>query len=288
MPDGSSVLEAIATKADRLSPSQRRLARYIVENSTDVAFATITTLAHASGVSEATIVRFAIALGFAGYPGLQKRIQAEVRRDLVGTDRRRTADAAPPSTHPLDAVIAQEQQNIRHLLQSFDARAFDAAVSRLASACQILIIGARASASLANHLWFALDKARWPVAKATHVDTSLFETIDRLPTGSAVVVIGFPRYLADLVAVLTAAKAAGQQTITITDSPLSALTGDVTLAAPADSASFVAFQAAPLMLINALIEALVARDPAATTAALAAFETHAAARGYFHQEGRKP
>jgi DNA-binding MurR/RpiR family transcriptional regulator len=68
----------------------------------------------------------------------------------------------------------------------------------------------------------------------------------------------------------------------VTDSPLSVLHGDIGLHAPAESASFVAFHAAPLILLNALVEAVAAVDRAATLRALEDFEAVADSGAYFH------
>jgi DNA-binding MurR/RpiR family transcriptional regulator len=79
----------------------------------------------------------------------------------------------------------------------------------------------------------------------------------------------------------TIAKERGARTIVVTDSPFSALRGDVGLHAPAESASFVAFHAAPLILINTLIDAVARANPERAAEALAAFESLAERERYF-------
>ena len=54
-----------------LTPAARTVARLILEDPATVAKSTITELSAASGTSEATIVRTARLLGFAGYPQLR-------------------------------------------------------------------------------------------------------------------------------------------------------------------------------------------------------------------------
>ena len=68
------------------------------------------------------------------------------------------------------------------------------------------------------------------------------------------------------------AKGRGLATLTITDSAFSPLRGRISLYAPAESASFVAFHCAPLVLINALVHELSIADERKTVAALNRFE----------------
>jgi len=72
-------------------------------------------------------------------------------------------------------------------------------------------------------------------------------------------------------------------TIAVTDSAFSALRGDVSLYAPAESASFVAFHGAPMVLINALLHELSLGERDATLKALDRFEEVAEQRQFFQK-----
>jgi DNA-binding MurR/RpiR family transcriptional regulator len=60
--------------------------------------------------------------------------------------------------------------------------------------------------------------------------------------------------------VLEFARSRRLATLTVTDSTFSPLRGQVSLYAPAESASFVAFHCAPLVLLNALVHELSVAD----------------------------
>jgi DNA-binding MurR/RpiR family transcriptional regulator len=267
-------------RAASLSASHQRLARHIASHYQTVAFSTAAELARACEVSEATVVRFANALGFSGYPALQKEIRRIVRADLKGTDRFRLAEARDGSG-ALDRTVAKELENIRHLQDRFDAQALHDAAQALRKARHILVAGARATAPLAFHLWFALDKLGLPATRALGADSEGFDRLGRMARGDCLLVIGFPRYLRGLRALLDFAATRSITRIVVTDSPFSPLRGEIGLHAPAESASFVAFHAAPLMLLNALVEEVAAADRAATLRALQDFEAVAEAAAYF-------
>ena len=68
-----------AEKIDRsfagMSKGQKAIALYIMQHSDKAAFMTAGALGEMAGVSESTVVRFAGALGYRGYPELQKALK---------------------------------------------------------------------------------------------------------------------------------------------------------------------------------------------------------------------
>jgi DNA-binding MurR/RpiR family transcriptional regulator len=282
MPAEAPLLKRLKEGADTFSRNQRMLARYVLRNYESVAFATVSQLAEESGVSEATIVRFAQALDFSGYPEFQKEVRRLLRADLRGVERFKLgAELKAGQETPLDAVVAAERENISALYESFDAKSFTAAVRMLRRASQVMVVGTRSTASLAQHLWFALDKIDIDAKRVTSITSETYDQLSRMDRNGCVVVIGFPRYLREQVKLLEYAKARKLATLTITDSTFSLLQGDVTLHAPAESASFVAFHCAPLILINALVNEVSVADSTGTLEALKRFEAVAEQQRYF-------
>ena len=68
----TDILTILQEKADTFSKGQRTIARYITESYDKAAFMTANRLGKTVGVSESTVVRFAVDLGFDGYPSMQK------------------------------------------------------------------------------------------------------------------------------------------------------------------------------------------------------------------------
>ena len=56
----------------KFSKGQKKLADYIRKNYDKAAFLTAAKMGEVVGVSESTVVRFATALGYKGYPGISK------------------------------------------------------------------------------------------------------------------------------------------------------------------------------------------------------------------------
>jgi DNA-binding MurR/RpiR family transcriptional regulator len=272
----------LGDKVQGLSLSQKALGRFIIRNYHRIAFMTIRQLAKASGLSEATIVRFVTALGFKGYPAFQKEIRIIVRAELKGPDRFKSTEETPGKTRTLLQTIAEKEiENISHLQETVRRDDVEQAVRALDRADDIVIVGTRSTAPLAYHFSFGLAKLGKRVARITAITTETYDLINRLDRHALVVVIGFPRYLKELMDFLLFAKDKKLKTLTITDSPFSPLLGDIRLFSAAESASFMGFHGAPMVLINTLIAELSMLNNEKTLKELDRFEKIAKLRNYF-------
>ena len=64
------IIAILNEKEPTFSKGQKRIARYITEAYDKAAFMTANRLGKTVGVSESTVVRFAVDLGFDGYPSM--------------------------------------------------------------------------------------------------------------------------------------------------------------------------------------------------------------------------
>lgn len=94
--EGSDLLVRLNKNYKTLSKGQKQLAAYITENYDRAAFITASKMGRIVGVSESTVVRFAYALGYDGYPELQKSLQELIRNKLTSVQRiQLTGDLQP-------------------------------------------------------------------------------------------------------------------------------------------------------------------------------------------------
>ena len=82
MENNQDLMKLIQSKFPKLSKGQKLIAEYILNNYDKAAFMTAAKLGINVGVSESTVVRFAIELGFSGYPKLQKSLQELIKNIL--------------------------------------------------------------------------------------------------------------------------------------------------------------------------------------------------------------
>lgn len=257
MENAQELIQRLNHSGKKLSKSHRRIAECIVTHYDKAAFMTASRLGEYVGVSESTVVRFAAALGYEGYPQLQKALQELIRHRLTASQRfEMTTDM--DHTQVLSKVMKADIQNIRSTLDELDLNTFEEVVERFLESKQIYILGLRSSAPIAQFFGHYLGFIFPNVQVVTSGISDVFEQLSRIGEDDLLVGISFPRYTSRTIEAMELARKKGASLVAITDGPLSPLhaAADLCLMAKSDMASFVDSMAAPLSLINALIVAL--------------------------------
>ena len=257
MENAQELIQRLNHSGKKLSKSHRRIAECIVTHYDKAAFMTASRLGEYVGVSESTVVRFAAALGYEGYPQLQKALQEVIRHRLTASQRfEMTTDM--DHTQVLSKVMKADIQNIRSTLDEIDISSFERAIDMILQARQIYVMGLRSSAPIAEFFVHYLKFIFSNVRVVTSGVSDVFEQLSRIGEGDLLIGISFPRYASRSIEAMDFARKQGASLIAITDGPLSPLhsTADICLMAKSDMSSFVDSFAAPLSLINALIVAL--------------------------------
>lgn len=255
----SDLLTKIKEMMPSFSKGQRLIAKFILEQYDKAAFMTAFKLGSSVGVSESTVVRFAVELGYEGYPQLQKALQEFIRNKLTAIQRMEIATNRIGNAHVLNSVMMSDIEKIRITLEAQDKDTFEATVDRLLSARSIYILGIRSSYALASFLsfYFGLIFENVHLVNVSSV-SEMFEQIMRIGKDDVIIGISFPRYSKRTTRALSFAKDRGASVVALTDSRLSPLAkyADHLLIARSEMASFVDSLVAPLSLINALIVAV--------------------------------
>ena len=257
MQNAGDMMERLNHSGRRLSKSHRRIAAYITDHYDKAVFMTAARLGECVGVSESTVVRFASALGYEGYPQLQRSLQELVSHRLTANQRfERVTEIDPRNV--LSTVLKSDMQNLHNTLEELDPSVFENVVSRILSARSVYVIGLRSAAPLAqflvNYLRYMFDHVRLVSGGAADGPAEMLE----LHESDVLIGISFPRYSARTVEVMRFARHCGAQVVAVTDGPMSPLceVADACLTARTDMASFVDSLAAPISVINALPVAL--------------------------------
>ncbi|MBQ9300946.1 MAG: MurR/RpiR family transcriptional regulator [Clostridia bacterium] len=241
----------------KLSKSHRRIAEYIAQYYDKAVYMTASRLGEMVGVSESTVVRFAVAMGYEGYPQLQQSLQELVRHRLTATQRFEMSSEISEGS-VLTTVLKADMQNIRSTIEGIDEKAFEDAVRVISDARRLYILGLRSAAPLAEFTGYYLHYVLDDVRVAAAASTDVFEAISRVKKDDVLLAISFPRYSSRTIEAMNFARTRGAQVIGITDGPMSPLheSADICLSVRTDMASFVDSMAAPMSVINALIVAL--------------------------------
>ena len=241
------------------SKGQRQIARYIIDHYEKAAYMTASKLGAAVNISESTVVRFAIELGFDGYPEFQRAMQDIIRNRLTSFQRIEVTNHLIGDGDVLEKVLNSDAEKIKHTAECIDHAAFDAAVDKLIGAKRIYILGVRSSEALAGFLNYSLRMV-FDNVQLIHATSGseVFEQLVNIGPNDVLFAISFPRYSKRVVTAVEFAHRAGADVVALTDSvksPIAAL-ADQLLTAQSDMASFVDSLVAPLSVINALIVAI--------------------------------
>lgn len=260
--NSKDLMKLIQHKFTRLSKGQKLIAEFILNNYDKAAFMTAAKLGESVGVSESTVVRFAIELGFTGYPKLQKALQELIKNKLTTVQRLELSNDYISGGFALKGVLKADMENIRVTLEKINYNAFETVIQDIFEAKRIYIIGLRSSTALAEFLGFYLNVILQNVKNVGYGISDIFEQMINVGEGDLVIGIGFPRYAARTIDALEFAQNRGAKVVAITDSLLSPLASkaDATLIAQSNMASFVDSLVAPLSVINALIIAVGMRE----------------------------
>ena len=259
---GKDLMKLIQIRFQRLSKGQKLIAEFILKNYDKAAFMTAAKLGISVGVSESTVVRFAIELGFSGYPKLQKALQELIKNKLTTVQRLELSNDYISNEDALKGVLKADMENIRSTLEKINPLIFEEVLNSVFKAQNIYIIGLRSSTVIAEFLGFYLNIILKNVRVVSYGISDIFEQMINLHEGDLIIGIGFPRYATKTIDALDFAKNRGADVVAITDSLLSPLAtkADYTLIAQSNMASFVDSLVAPLSVINALIIAVGMRE----------------------------
>jgi len=250
-----NVFQHIAENITQLSKSHKKIANYILKNANTVPFFNVAELATKAEVSEATVVRFATALEYSGYPELQKHMQTSIQEQLTTSERlKMSSNVYDDKEQAIYDIFNDDINNIKSTMENLDIKAFHNAATALLNAKKVYISANRSTASLGIFLHYYLN-----IILENSEILGSFEIIPEqlydLDKDDVVIGISFARYSSSTINTIAFAKEMGASTIAITDNLLSPLLphADITLTAASNMPSFIDSFTAPLSLINALI-----------------------------------
>ncbi len=258
----NDILSVLQERATTFSKGQRAIARYITESYDKAAFMTASKLGRTVGVSESTVVRFAVELGYDGYPTMQKAMQEMVLNRLTSVQRIEVANDRIGDQDILSLVLQSDMEQLRKTVSSVDRKDFSAAVNAILDARRIYVLGVRSASALASFLGYYLNLMFEDVHTITASGTGqVLEKLISAGPDDVVIAFSYPRYSTSTVTGASFCHSKGAKIVGMTDSRTSPLgqTSDFVLQTKSDMASLVDSLVAPLSVVNALVVALAAR-----------------------------
>lgn len=219
------LLDRIRSSYSQLSPAQKLVAAYVVENSYQIPFLSITKLAKNIGVSDSSVIKFCNQMGYAKFAAFKKKFSGHVRSELVMSNKLSGGDAVQ-AEDPVTAGMEEDLASIRATLTDpANRQALETLLPMLKKARHIYVTGGRASGYMAGILANAL---RYLGLKTHAVEFGVGDYWDRLSMvgpEDLVIAVSMPRYTAQVVEALGLLHKTGVPIALITDTGLSAAHG---------------------------------------------------------------
>ncbi|OZI34782.1 hypothetical protein CAL29_15035 [Bordetella genomosp. 10] len=259
----SQLNDRIRKNLDNMSDGARAVAHFVLEKPEDVAMLPAARVAERLGVSESTVTRFAVLLGYKGYPAFRRDLQSDIRRHLEPLQRLAISSRErQQDVRPYSQLFHQDIEDILRTERGISPALMDRAVDIISNARTIYIMGLRTTFCLAHSLYFQLHQMLGNAVLMDAVAGEALEPIQNIGVQDVLIGISFPRHARLTVAAMQYAHEANAKLIAITDGPLSptAAVADVLLPVHTSVLSTATSLTGGLSLVNALCSEVLIRN----------------------------
>lgn len=253
--------DAIADNYPSLSGQLQKIARFVLEYPDELALETVASIARRAQVQPSSMVRFAQALGYDGFSDMQQVfrsllvVRSSNYRDRIETLRRQSEGGAADSA----AVLADSVDESIHALQLLGEHTvpedLDRAIELLTQARDIYVMAERRAFPVAFYLAYAIGRLEQTVHLLDGLGGMLRQQTRNIRLQDAVIVVSFPPYSPTVVDLLSEQHRRGVATVAITDSPISPIALEATVAFGIKQQEEQAFRSlvAPMCLAQSLV-----------------------------------
>lgn len=271
----TNLLANLKNETAALTPSQRRVADYILKNPVEVTFFTLDKLSNTVGTSTTTIMRLCFRLGYNGFAEFQRDLQELLRDRVVPTTR---LEVNKRNTNAADGLVKKSAKlqvdNINTAMEFLSEETLQSCAGLIKDAEKIYIVGTRSSFSIAYYLHHCLNQifGKCALLKADNDDN--VDLVLNMNASDLVIAVTLPRYAKATVDLVKVMHRYGPKIISITDgynSPLAPLS-DFVLLCPFRSLSFHNSIVGAVFLADVLIDTIALEKSTETKQRLEAAE----------------
>lgn len=249
-----SLPERIRRRSDELSASQKKIARFCVTEPHKAGTLTALRIAEELRVSESTVVRFAVRMGYHGFPDMQSAIRSASEGVESATD------GNPKSGGVFGPSLQHDLRLLRETIGIVDEERLGRAVAALDQAQTLHVVGFRTAFSLAYLADYHIRQVRPSVRLVGGIGGTYQDDMAQIGPADALLAFTFPVYDDRTIEVIEAAAGVTAHSVVITDSALAPLPlGEKvhTLIARHEGLSFFNSNVAAVALINAIVMRMV-------------------------------
>ena len=232
----------------------RQCADYVARNADRIAVSTVADMSNAAGVQPSAFMRFCQLMGFSGYSQMQRVFKENYTQHWPDystrlEDLRASGDETPSAL--LAEFVDAGRSSLENLVNSIDAETLQNAVTTLADAPMIHIIGLSRAYPVASYLAYVFEKMDVPAM--LHDMVGNLDHRHAIRPNDALIAITFSPYTGDTLDLAKFASVKGAKIVAITDSlnsPLHQLGAMNLVVSEVDVGAFRALSAPLTMAIS--------------------------------------
>ncbi len=244
-----------------LTPSEEKIVRLLLTDYPTSGLGTAASLARRAGVSDPTVVRLVMKLGYEGFADFQEKLLAEVEARLHSPLlMMETKRGSGSQDNAILSYLHSVGEAIEKSVSATPLQSYDRAATLIMEAKgEVVILGGRFSRHMAGMLASHIVQFRSGVRDLGILSPPAFDTLADLGRKDVLVVFDYRRYQLDVVAYARQASARGVRIVLFTDpwlSPIADL-AEATIVSPIEVASPYDTLATALAQAEALVAHIV-------------------------------
>jgi DNA-binding MurR/RpiR family transcriptional regulator len=239
----------------------------------EMAFLSVADIGRRADVSDSTVVRLSMALGYSGFPELRQELQGTLIERMAPLELLQQRHDGNGAIDPV-AAVELEIQNLRLLQEDLSSEVLKRAVDVLLASDRILVLGLRSGFGVAHTCSHLLQQVLPSVQLLTLMGGSLPDQVNLLEHGDVLVLFSTPRYARQIVQIAEHARRVGAEVLAFTDHALSpvARVASVVVNVPIRSTSFYPSMVGSLTAVQVVVSEVTRRRQEAATARLGRLE----------------
>ena len=256
--------ERVAARLSELSPTERRVATFLVEHAEEAAFISAADMAGQLATSDATVVRTVQSLGYAGLP--------ELKRELVNALKSRATPAlrlgrsleqiGDGPENALEYALAMQQELLEEARRTVRPEAFLRSVAIIRAAKRTHVFGIGPTGALCRYLAMRLVRFGYQASFITDTGLLLADGLLSIRPGDALVVLAYGQVVREVDVILDRAKDMRAPVVLLTDTLAAALADRtaVALSASRGAADMWSTIATTAVLMDAVLFGIAIAD----------------------------
>ena len=289
-------LKKVKENSKKLSPKQKKLIRFILDNYMEIGFMSAAKVALKVNTSQSTVLRLSNTLEYEGYSFMQSDIQAMIKRKITlatFVDKIETFDVKMKlkGMEQFEALYTQainlDIENIRDTKRKTSVVSLVNIVNDILKAKNIYVLGLRTSASLAIFFGISLNMIMDSnIQILNNINCTLFDQSLAITKKDILICFAFPRYTNETVRLIKFAKNKEAKTVVFTDDIITPFSEycDYLIPININSTGYIGSYVASLSLINFILSLITFKKEKRVIAKLKEIEKCFKEQGIFYSE----